>query len=383
MQKCARTPAILVVTVLFLVLVATPGCTKTSDLEVEWERTFDGLTPVSIFEGSDGVYAVGCASKILLISADGHLLSDHPIDAGTAFSVEPTPDGGYMCAGQDTLVKLDLKFDVEWRAEPVEYGILAAEPTVDGGYILGGCTGYTNDYKYTLCTAVIRLAKVDCVAAMQWQKVIAIDALCDESPVSVQQTPDAGYVILACSNSPGSWSGYCTHPSLIRTDGEGNVIWVKTFDGGSLKSVQQTSDGGFVMAGTQWGTSADEVDLGWLVKTSSTGDVEWEKTFASGAFYSVHLASDGGYILGGGEYNDNPWSPLPWLVKTDSVGELQWQKNFGRQYQAEDDRLDKVISVQQTSDGGYVVLAVKRRFEYDIAPGYFEDDLWLIKMKSD
>lgn len=376
MRKCAGTPSILLVGIFILILLATPGCTKTSSLGAEWERTFDGLTPVSVTQGTDGGYTIGCSNCILLISSDGHLLSDRPFSAGSAFLAQPTPDGGYICAGRDELVKMDYQYDVEWKAEPVEYDILSIEQTADGGYVLAGCAGYTNDYKYTLCTAAIHLARTDSVADLQWEKVIAIDGLCDERPVSVEQTTDGGYIILACSNSPGSWLGYCGPASLIKTDSDGNVVWVKTFDGGSLYSIQQTPDGGYVMGGRQWGTSEGEVDLGWLVKTASTGDTEWEKTFASGEFYSVHLTADGGYILGGGEYNDNPWSPLPWLVKTDSGGELQWQKTFGRQYQAEQERRDKVISVQQTSDGGYIVLAVKEHFDHN-------DDLWLMKIEGD
>ena len=84
---------------------------------------------------------------------------------------------------------------------------------------------------------------------------------------------------------------------------EGDIEWVKTFGRSSNDygySVQQTPDGGYIIAGaTNSGTRGSDV---YLVKTDSKGDKLWEKTFGGcrdDYGYSVQQTSDHGYIIAG------------------------------------------------------------------------------------
>jgi len=66
---------------------------------------------------------------------------------------------------------------------------------------------------------------------------------------------------------------------LVKTDAVGNEEWNRTY-GERLRTVRtrsvvQTGDGGFVLAGS---TSINGGDF-WLTKTDSDGKVEWSKTY--------------------------------------------------------------------------------------------------------
>ncbi|MDD5337093.1 MAG: hypothetical protein PHS02_01270 [Candidatus ainarchaeum sp.] len=153
------------------------------------------------------------------------------------------------------------------------------------------------------------------------------------------------------------------------------VEWNKTF--GAMYadvgySVQQTSDGGYIMVGTAW--SAQE---SWLIKTDGNGELQWEKKITEAAslravnLFSVQQTSDGGYILAGaGVPSCNACDFLLLLIKTDSSGNSEWEKQF---IDKDWERGDGAVSVHQTSDGGYIIGGMQ----------YTSDrDGWVIKTNS-
>jgi hypothetical protein len=108
--------------------------------------------------------------------------------------------------------------------------------------------------------------------------------------------------------------------------------WNRTFGGSGSDygaSVQQTSDGGYIIAGSSAGTSSSNV---CLVKTDTDGNSLWDKTFGGpGNDYgaSVQQTSDGGYIIAGSTDSYGAGSSDIWLVKTDADGNSLWDKTFG------------------------------------------------------
>jgi Flp pilus assembly protein TadD len=345
-----------------------------------WQKTFGGSdldNAYSVQQTSDGGYIIGSSTEsygagnrdVWLVKTDssGNKLWDRTF-GGTEYeetqSVQQTSDGGYIIAGVTEsygaggsdawLIKTDSSGNKLWDKT---FGgsdldnAYSVQQTSDGGYIIGGLAS-SND---------VRLIKTDSSGTKLWAKTFGRSSRSSLSYVnSVQQTSDGGYIIAAYD----AW--------LIKTDSSGNKLWDKTFGGSDLDnaySVQQTSDGGYIIAGVTESYGAGGSDA-WLIKTDASGNTRWDKTFGGSnddGAVSVQQTSDGGYIIGGWTSSYGLGGEDAWLIKTDSSGNKLWDKTFGGS------DLDNAYSVQQTSDGGYIIAGVTESY------GAGGLDAWLIK----
>jgi len=192
---------------------------------------------------------------------------------------------------------------------------------------------------------------------------------------SIKQTSDYGYIITG-DKTPSNSSKNDVWLIKIKSTPTGQVDWVRTFGGSEYDrglSVQQTSDGGYIVAGYTNSFGHGGFDA-WLIKTDSFGSPEWTeypngKTFGGtgdDSASSVCQVSDG-YLIAGYTNSFGNGNSDAWLIKTDPDGNELWNRTFGDIYN------DSASSVCQVS-GGYLIAGHTNSFSKD---GNY--DAWLIK----
>jgi hypothetical protein len=206
----------------------------------------------------------------------------------------------------------------------------SVQQTADGGYLVGGQVSYVVTSSYTQSEIVI--FKLDSTGNMVWQRNYA--AGLDAYLQYMELTSDGGAIVGATVyTNPGSTPTFSV--LLLKVDSTGKSQFARTvlptgdIDPYSLTitGAQQTSDGGYAFSGYYFQNTV-YTERAWLVKTDSSGIVQWNKIYGpdveySGRyFYSFQQTSDGGFIAAGSTNQFNNGNGSIWLVKTDSSGNI-------------------------------------------------------------
>ena len=252
----------------------------------------------------------------------------------------------------------------------------SVQQTADGGYIVTGETNSFGPGAYSY----VWLLKLDISGNILWQKTFGTSLSLrpgggggqgegGDVGYSVQQTSDGGYIVAGETSSFGvGWDAW-----LLRLDANGNIIWQKTYGGteyDSVYSIQVTADGGYIAVGRT--LSFVHGYLSWIFKLDANGDVVWQKAFGGhgvNSAASVQQTSDGGYIMAGTTGEAGAGDTDGWLVKLDTSGNVMWEKTYGVSVS------DATNSVKPTADGGYIVAGFTNGFSLPA-----KSDAWLLKL---
>jgi len=253
-----------------------------------------------------------------------------------------------------------------WATDDFGYSV---RQTRDGGYIVAG-TSYFWGLHY-----LVYLIKTNARGDTLWTRNYG--GAGDDEGFSVQQTSEGGYIVVGTTNSFGNGS-YDVY--LIKTNASGDTLLTRTFGGGGDDvgySVQQTTDGGYIVSGwtNSFGNGSYDV---YLIKTNASGDTLWTKTYggANGDYaFSVRQTQDGGYIVAGSTTSFGNGYLDVYLIKTNGRGDALWAKTYGGT------NGDGGYSVQQTQDRGFIIAGATNSFEnsfqvYLIKTNAHGDTLW-------
>ena len=242
----------------------------------------------------------------------------------------------------------------------------SVDQTSDGGYIM---TGFQN----ALPPIRTEMIKTDASGIVQWSKSFGVkisqylpteNPLVVQSPFSVKQTSDGGYIVCGQMDSKSY---------LMKINSTGTTVtWIKTFADNSCGTmVKQLTDGSYVFTGyINDDTKNDSASI-YLAKVTSAGALSWDKKIKISSVdddygNSVEIISDGFVVTGSTTQifgNDTTTDVV--LLKTDLNGNHLWTKTFGNDTYSEEGN-----DVKKLTDGSLVIT------------GYTEDDFFIIKTNS-
>jgi hypothetical protein len=314
-------------------------------------------------------------------------------NASGAQDVRPTRDGGFIIASTLSqswgyspdawLVKVSSAGEIEWQREYGESesdsSARAVQQTSDGGYIVAGKIRFSDaDYSDGF------VFKLTSAGDIEWARVYGGDK--NDELASIQQTSDGGYI---AAGSSGDWGEGYPDFWVLKIFADGDIEWQCRYGGkksDQAYSIAQTGDGGYIVAGDT-ASFGDEYSDVWVLKLSSSGAVEWQRAYGDYGrpdtweyAFCVQQTIDGGTIVVGYFWFPDPSSLWLvgdiWILKLFPSGDIEWQRRY------DSGGSDAARFIEQTGDGGYVVAGSAESFRVDslFQTGSAGTDIWVLKL---
>ncbi|EHQ27075.1 autotransporter outer membrane beta-barrel domain-containing protein [Mucilaginibacter paludis] len=413
-----------------------PVVTNTPPI-IQWQKSFGGSGDESanaIQQTKDGGYIIAGTSNsnngdvsgnhgkedfwVLKLNSAGSIEWQKSYGGSSsdyATSVKQTNDGGYIVSGQTFskdgditnntstiggsfwVIKLSSAGALQWQEclalNTVGCGAADIQQTTEGGYVVVGNANYLMP---TLSYGDVLVIKLGNAGNIEWTK--ALGGHYHDGAKAIQQTTDGGYIISGnTASSDGIFSvnhGSFTYDYyVVKITTVGDIQWQKVYGSSGnddAKSVKQTADGGYIVAGdievndgdVTGGHGGEEY---WILKLDNNGNITWKKCYGGSGneiAYAIQQTTDNGYVIAGTSQNSTDGDVTVshgsydfWIVKTDNPGVIQWQKSYGGQHD------DYARSIIQTVDGGYIVAGQSNSVNGDVTGNHGNSDCWVVKLK--
>ncbi len=257
-------------------------------------------------------------------------------DVPNEVALTTTSDGGLVVAtaGEDhehgggspaiCLSELDASGDHRWsrlyRTEPTEplidlnvyFTPVSVAELADGGLVISATADNGNDVS-------MRLLRTSPTGELLWHRAIEPT----QEAYNAIGTSTGGILALGRTER---------HGTLVTSlDADGEVLWSVTLDEVALDAVDETPEGGFVLAGA----TAYHPNRGWMVVLDNEGEVERAVTMdgpiESTWPTSVVVLDDASIIIAGRTATSQRGDFRIWFARFTAAGETLWQRTLGEE----------------------------------------------------
>ena len=315
--------------------------------------------------------------------------------------LQQTADEGYILGGSSLsfgidrgkdfwVIKTDAQGEIEWEENyggfdlDILSGIVQMD---DGGFVFGGTTESTDgDINENNGASDYWIVKVSMSGIIEWTQNYGGNGL--EFMTTLQQTSDGGFILGGTSYSDNAGDNGEGDYWAVKINSEGDVEWEQNYGGSSfdeLHSIAQLTDGGYLLGG--W-TKSNDLDVSmnnggsdyWVVKVNSLGEIEWEKSyggFESEYLRTVHQTIDGGFLLGGAAADGFSNDDDFLVFKTDFEGNVEWERTYGGS------SAEYIEVIKETSESGFIFGGSSKSSSGDVSSNFGGYDYWLVLTNSD
>ena len=321
-----------------------------------------------------------------------------------AYAILQTADMGYIVAGvaesedgdvtennggkDGWIVKLDAEGNIQWETSlggTANETIHDIQQTADGGYIVGAfSTSSDGDVIGNNGMRDFWIVKLDASGNIVWRTGAGGGE--DDILEAIIETSDGAIVAVGFTSSDTFEVSGQSDAWVVKLDENGELVWETNLGDAQrdvAMSVVETADLGYAFTGSTE-TVADKRDV-WVVKLDQDGLVEWDRKYGGSendTANSIQQTSDGGYIIGGasqsenGNVLENKGGSDAFIIKTDEVGNIVWTKSYGGS------NSDWITDIKQTNNGGYIAVGSSSSDDFDVENNNGAADFWILRLQA-
>ena len=338
-----------------------------SSLDITWEKSLGG----SVAEG---------IHDVLVLEDGGYLLG------GTSNSLDG--DLSWNNGSIDWwLVRLDATGTIQWETNlgGTRHEVPGAMVQVGNEFMIAGSTASTDGdvgHKLDDGDRDLWMVRVNDNGQLLWEHTYGVSNR-DEGGIALFHTDDDGFLV-AAEASGDIW--------MVQFDHDLNINWEKFLGGTAedeLITVQTTPEGGYIVLATSSSNDGDVSgnyggsDL-WVARLNDQADIVWERNLGGSdtdLAGDIQIVADGSYWVSGSTSSSDHDIPGNhgeldyWVANLDSNGALVWSQNYGGS------QFDRVTSLAKYGNTGVILAGSTRSSDGDVLESIGTLDIWLLALE--